>query len=280
MTTRTIRRRTGRRHAPRSVRTAATVVLLVLIVVAFAQLIAPEPRDALSLATRLAAPSATHWLGTDELGRDVLSRTIYSTQTSVLIAACATILSGLIGAVMGTLAGWFGGTIDTMVSFVIDIQSSIPAFILALGAVVFFGGSPIALVLVLALEGWERIARILRAEVMAARRSGYINAALNLGVPTGTVIRHHLLRALFAPLGVLLTLAFPAKILIESALSFLGLGIRPPQTSLGQMVGIGREYLATAWWIAVVPGVVIFAMSVAISILGDHLQERVIGNAG
>jgi len=199
MTTRTIRRRTGRRHAPRSVRTAATVVLLVLIVVAFAQLIAPEPRDALSLATRLAAPSATHWLGTDELGRDVLSRTIYSTQTSVLIAACATILSGLIGAVMGTLAGWFGGTIDTMVSFVIDIQSSIPAFILALGAVVFFGGSPIALVLVLALEGWERIARILRAEVMAARRSGYINAALNLGVPTGTVIRHHLLRALFAP---------------------------------------------------------------------------------
>lgn len=280
MTTLMLRRRTRGRHAPWSVRIAAAIVLLVVIVVAFAQLVAPEPLDALSLATRLAAPSGSHWLGTDELGRDVLSRTIYSTQTSVLIAVCATVLSGLIGAVMGTLAGWFGGIVDTVVSFVIDVQSSVPAFILALGALVFFGGSPVALVLVLALEGWERIARVLRAEVMAARRSGYINAALNLGVPTGTVIRHHLIRALFAPLGVLLTLAFPAKILIESALSFLGLGIRPPQTSLGQMVGTGQEYLATAWWIAVVPGVVIFLISVAISILGDHLQERVVGDAG
>jgi peptide/nickel transport system permease protein len=204
----------------------------------------------------------------------------YAIQTSVLIAASATILSGLIGGVLGGTAGWFGGKTDTIVSFFIDVQSSIPAFILALGALVFLGGTPAVLIGVLAIEGWERIARVTRAEVMSVRRSGYVTSTLNLGVSRSTTVSHHLLPALIAPLAVQLTLAFPSKILIESALSFLGLGIRPPETSLGQMVGSGDQYLATAWWIVVAPGVAIFLISLAVGILGDYLQDRMLRNAG
>jgi peptide/nickel transport system permease protein len=114
---------------------------------------------------------------------------------------------------------------------------------------------------------------------MAARRSGYIAATLNLGVSRWVTIRHHLLPGLVAPLTVLLTLAFPTKILVESALSFLGLGIRPPDTSLGQMVGSGDEYLATAWWVVVLPGITIFLISLAVGIIGDRLQDQMISRA-
>jgi len=259
---------------------ALIIVAITLFVTIFGRLIAPEPLETVGLTQRLLPPSPEHLLGTDQLGRDVFSRMFYAVQTSVLIAASATILSGLIGGVLGGTAGWFGGRTDTVVSFFIDVQSSIPAFILALGALVFLGGTPAVLIGVLAIEGWERIARVTRAEVMSVRRSGYVTSTLNLGVSRYTTVAHHLLPALIAPLAVQLTLAFPSKILIESALSFLGLGIRPPETSLGQMVGSGDQYLATAWWIVVVPGLAIFLISLAVGILGDYLQDRMLRNAG
>ncbi len=269
-----------RRRPPWSLGVALVIVALAFFVTIFGRLVAPQPLEAAALIHRLLPPSSAHVFGTDELGRDIFSRLIYATQTSVLIATSATLLSGLIGALFGSLAGWFGGATDTVISFFIDVQSSLPAFILALGALVFFGGTPLVLVIVLALEGWERIARVTRAETMSVRRSGYVNSTLNLGVSRFTTVRHHLLPALTAPLAVQLTLAFPAKILIESALSFLGLGIRPPDTSLGQMVGTGEQYLASAWWVVVIPGATIFLVSLAIGITGDHLQDRMIQNAG
>ena len=259
---------------------ALVIVAVTLFVTLFGSLVAPHPLESVSLLERLQPPSPKHWFGTDQLGRDIFSRMFYAVQTSVLIAASATILSGLIGAVLGSVAGWFGGVADTIVSFFIDVQSSIPAFILALGALVFLGGTPAVLVVVLAIEGWERIARVTRAEVMSIRRSGFVVSTLNLGVARSTTIAHHLLPALVAPLAVQLTLAFPSKILIESALSFLGLGIRPPETSLGQMVGASDQYLATAWWVVVVPGIAIFLISLAVGIIGDYLQDRVLRNAG
>jgi peptide/nickel transport system permease protein len=259
---------------------ALVIVAIVVLVTILAQAIAPEPLESVAITQRLLPPSSHHLLGTDQLGRDVVSQLLYAIQTSVLIAGSATLLSGLIGAILGTLAGWFGKGVDTVVSFCIDVQSSIPAFILALGALVFFGGTPTVLVIILAVEGWERIARVTRAEVMSVRRSGYVQSTLNLGVSRFTTVRHHLLPALVAPLVVQLTLAFPTKILLESALSFLGLGIRPPDTSLGQMVGSGQQYLASAWWIVVVPGLAIFLISLAVGIIGDHLQDRMIRHAG
>jgi peptide/nickel transport system permease protein len=262
-----------------SVTIALAIMAIALFVTTSSRIIATEPLEFVQLTQRLLPPSAEHLLGTDQLGRDVLDRLIHSIRTSVLIAGSATILSGFIGAVLGGLAGWFGKAADTTVSFLIDVQSSIPAFILALGALVFFGGTPLVLVIILAVEGWERVARVTRAEVMSIRRSGFVNSTLNLGVSRSATIRHHVLPALGAPLAVQLTLAFPTKILIESALSFLGLGIRPPETSLGQMIGGGQQYLASAWWIVVAPGVTIFLISLAVGIIGDHLQERVIQRA-
>ncbi len=273
-------KRRARRAPSWSLGFALAIVAIVLFVTIFAQVVAPQPLESVAMTQRLLPPSARYVLGTDQLGRDMVSRLLYSTQTSVLIAGSATLLSGFIGAVLGALAGWFGKAVDTTVSFFIDVQSSIPGFILALGALVFFGGTPAVLVIILAIEGWERIARVTRAEVMSIRRSGFVNSTLNLGVSRFTTIRNHVLPALIAPLTVQLTLAFPTKILLESALSFLGLGIRPPDTSLGQMVGTGQQYLAFAWWIVVVPSAAIFLISLAVGIIGDYLQDRVIRNAG
>ncbi|WP_311879101.1 ABC transporter permease [Microbacterium forte] len=255
------------------------VLLCALVVTCFAAPLAPYGLNEGVLADRLQPPNSSHWFGTDDLGRDVLSRTLYALQTSVLIAVTATILGGIFGSLMGALAGWFGGAIDTVISFLIDVQASIPAFILALGAIVLFGGSPIALVVVLAIEGWERFARIMRGQVMLARTSGYATSAVNLGVPTSAVLIRHIAPAVAGPMLVQLTQALPTKILIESALSFLGLGISAPQTSLGQMVGAGRDYLTTAGWIALVPGLVIIVISVAISLIGDQLQDRLVDRA-
>jgi len=275
------RSRYRRRKFPTwSLKISLGIVAVVALVTVFGHFLAPQPLGAVAMTQRLQAPSAEHIFGTDELGRDILSQLIYSIQTSVVIAGSATLLSGFIGGLLGALAGWFGGAVDSTVSFFIDVQSSIPALILALGALVFFGGTPAVLVVILAVEGWERIARVTRAEVMSVRRSGYVNSTLNLGVSRFTTVRHHLLPALVAPLAVQLTLAFPSKILLESALSFLGLGIRPPNTSLGQMVGSGEQYLAFAWWIVLVPGVAIFLISLAVGIIGDHFQDRMIRNAG
>ncbi|MFG1710962.1 ABC transporter permease [Nonomuraea sp. M3C6] len=281
-TGRPARRRILRRAAPRSgttVKLSLAVLILVVLVVAFGDSLAPHSYQAVNLIDRLQAPSAQHWLGTDDLGRDAFSRVLHGVRVSVLIALGATAAGGVIGGLLGALAGWRGGVIDTVVSFLVDVQASLPSFVLALGAIVVLGGSPTTLVIVLGVEGWERFARIARAQAMGERRAGYVESALNLGVPESVVIRHHVAPALIAPLVVTATLAFPSKILIESALSFLGLGVQPPQTSLGQMVGDGRDHLATAWWIAVVPGLVIFVISLAVSIVGDYYQDRIISDA-
>lgn len=266
-----------RSAVPRSgttVRLAFAVLVLVLLVTVCGDLVVPHSYQAVHLTDRLRAPSAGHWLGTDELGRDMFSRVLHGLRVSVLIAFGATVAGGVVGSLLGALAGWCGGVVDTAVSFLVDAQASLPSFVLALGAVVIVGSSPTTLVVVLGVEGWERFARIARAQTMSERRAGHVESALDLGVTAPVVIRHHVLPALVAPLTVTATLAFPGKILLESALSFLGLGVQPPQTSLGQMVGDGRDYLATAWWIAVVPGLVIFVVSLAVSVVGDHYQDR------
>nr|WSY48844.1 ABC transporter permease [Streptomyces sp. NBC_00886] len=255
------------------------VLVLVLLVAICGDLVAPNFYRAVHLTDRLQGPSAGHWLGTDQLGRDVFSRVLHGLRISALIALGATAASGVVGGLLGALAGWCGGIVDTVVSFLVDVQASLPSFVLALGALVIVGGSPTTMVVVLGIEGWERFARIARAQTMSERRAGYVESALDLGVPEPVVIRHHVLPALIVPLTVTTTLAFPGKILLESALSFLGLGVQPPQTSLGQLVGDGRDYLATAWWIAIVPGVVIFVVSLAVSIVGDHYQDRIISDA-
>lgn len=241
-----------------------------------APVVAPAQLGSSDLTHRLQAPSWQHPFGTDDLGMDVLSQTLYGLRTSLYISVTATVICSVIGIVLGAAAGWLGGRIDTVVSFFVDVQSSLPAFILALGAVAFFGGSPLTLIIVLSLQGWERIARVVRAQTMAVRQSTYVDSSLALGVHPLRVVLRHLLPAIAGPTLVQVTLALPVKIIIESSLSFLGLGIQPPDTSLGQIIGEGRDYLTNAWWISLFPGLFIVILGVAVGLIGDRLQDRMV----
>lgn len=265
-----------RRLASPEILTLTGFLTLVAAAAILAPILAPQGLGEAHLEDRLQAPSSTHLFGTDDVGRDVLSQSLYGLRTSLGIAGAATLISATIGTTLGALAGWFGGKLDAAISFTIDVQASLPAFILALGALVFFQGSTTALIIVLALEGWEKFARIIRGQAMTIRHAGYVNAALHLGVHPLAVIRRHLLPGITGPLAVQVTLTLPTKIIIESSLSFLGLGIQPPDTSLGQIIGAGREYLTSAWWIALTPGLLIILIGIAVGILGDRLQDRMI----
>ena len=252
---------------------------LALIVALLAGLIAPYDFRALDLGARLAPPVflgglASHPLGTDELGRDVLSRLLMSVQISFTVAFCATLISALIGVTLGFLAAHFRGLIDQIVLMLIDLQAVMPFMIFALAVLAFFGNDLRLFVLLMGFYGWERTARISRGLAIAANAQGYVEAVRQLGARPSRVYFAHILPNTASTLIVAMTLSFPEIILLESGLSFLGLGVQPPLTSLGNMVGYGRDYLQSAPWIPLAPSVVIVLSTLAVSILGDWLRDR------
>ena len=259
--------------------TAAFLVLAILaFVTAFAQLILPYEFDAIDLLARLAPPlpldgsDAAHPLGTDKLGRDVLSRLFIATQTSILLSLLGTVFGAVFGTLLGFLAAHRGGWVDEIISTGVDFQAAMPWFVIALAVLSFLGNSMTVFLLLMSLYGWERYARITRGLVLSAREEGYALAQHALGATPRHIYWKHVLPNIMSPLIVQLTINFPETILFETSLSFLGLGIRPPLTSLGQMLGEGRDYLVTAWWLAVVPGMVIFFATLSMSIVGDWLR--------
>jgi peptide/nickel transport system permease protein len=225
---------------------------------------------------RFAKPFATpdHLLGSDYLGRDVLSNLLVATQTTLMIALVGSIVCALIGTTLGLLAAHFGGWIDNIVMGFADSMASIPFIIVALGVLAMFGSSPLLFVFLVGFQNWERYARLTRGLVISAREEGYAEAARIVGVPPRRIYFRHMLPNIAGPLIVQFTVNFPEIILLESGLSFLGLGIQPPATSLGLMVADGRTYLAIAWWMAACPGVVIVLTTLSISLLGDYLRDR------
>jgi peptide/nickel transport system permease protein len=244
-----------------------------------ADLIRPYGITAMDLRARLQPPVGfggdwAHPLGTDELGRDVFSRLVESIRMSLLIAFGATIIAAVFGTTMGFLAAHFRGWVEQAVLMLIDFQASMPFLILALSVLAFFGNSLPLFICLMGLYGWERHARISRGLAIAANAQGYAAAVRQLGATPMRIYMKHVLPNIASTLIVAATLSFPEVVLLESGLSFLGLGVQPPMTSLGNMVGYGREYLTRAPWILLSPSIVIVLTTLSVSILGDWLRDR------
>nr|WP_156936578.1 ABC transporter permease [Chelativorans sp. J32] len=233
---------------------------------------------AIDLRARLSPPIGfggdwAHPLGTDDLGRDVLARLVASLRTSLAIALGAVIISATIGTLIGILAAHLRGWVDQVVVAAVDAQVSVPFIIISLTLTAIFGNNLYLFIFILGMFGWERYTRLARAMTMASRGRGYVLAMSTLGFSWPRIYLRHVLPNIASTLLVTATITFPEVILLETSLSFLGLGIQPPMTSLGNMLGFGRSYLLTGWWIAVAPGLAIFLCALSVSIIGDWARS-------
>ena len=264
---------------PPSVAVSLFWIGIMLVVSVLAGLLVPYDYAAIDLRNRLAPPvplpgsSLAHLLGTDELGRDILSRLIFSIRISILVALLGTVIGATIGTIAGFVAAHFRGWVDELIMIAVDFQAAIPYLVLALAVLAFFGNSLVLFIALVSIYGWEQYARLARGLTMASQEQGYAVALRVLGASTPRIYVHHILPNIMSALIVNMTLNFPQTVLLETSLSFLGLGIQPPLTSLGNMVGFGRDHLISAWWIAAVPAFVIFATTLAFSIVGDWLRD-------
>ena len=248
-------------------------VVLMLLTGVLAPLIAPHGYSNQSLLQRLQPPSAAHWLGTDGFGRDVLSRVIWGTRVSLQIGFLATALALLVGTALGSAAGYFGGAADTAIMRAADAFMAMPALFLILVVVALFGASLLNTALVISLVTWAQVARVVRAECLSLRGREFIDAAHALGAGHARILGRHLLLNAMPVIIVQATLLLGQTILIESALSYLGLGAQPPLPSWGNMVVEGRQFLASAWWIAAFPGLAIFLTVLGFNLFGDGLRD-------
>jgi peptide/nickel transport system permease protein len=258
------------------------LLILIILSAIFAPLVAPHDPLQQSLRARLDPPfwieggSTDYPLGTDRLGRDILSRIIYGARTSLAIGLVALVIGSTIGTVVGLIAGYFGGWLDEAVMTIVDIQLAFPFVLLAIALVAVLGTSLGVLIVVVGLSGWVTYARIARARVLSLRETGFIEAIESVGATNLRVLARHILPNTFSPLIVLASLELSRLIILEATLSFLGLGVQPPTPSWGGMIGDGREYLGSAegWWISIMPGIVLFITALGISRLGDWTRDR------
>lgn len=264
-----------RRNVPLSVGLGIVWLTAMVLIAIFADQMRPYGITAMDLTSRLSPPgNVKHWLGTDELGRDVLSRLIQSIRISLIIAFGATILSAVFGTALGFAAAQFRGAVEHLVLALADFQAALPFLIMSLAVLAFFGSSMLLLVCLMGFYGWERYARIARGLAISASAQGYAAAVVQLGATPARVYLRHILPNVASTLIVSMTLTFPEIILMESGLSFLGLGVQPPETSLGNMVGFGREYLTRAPWVMLAPAAVIMLTTLSISLVGDWLRDK------
>lgn len=267
--------RRSRRLAARVQKWTAIVAVLVIGVCALlAPLIVPFDPVAISLADTFQPPSAAHWMGTDPLGRDILSRVIAGARVSLTVALIVVGLAGLIGTTLGVVAGYLGGTADAVIMRLTDMQLAFPAVILALVLAGVIGVDMTNLVIVLTLANWARFARVTRGEVLSLKSREYVLLARLAGAGTGWILRRHIVPNVLGTLIVLATLDLGSVIVLEATLSFLGLGVQPPLASWGSMVAEGRSHLSNAWWICVLPGAVLIVTVLAANQLGDVLREK------
>ncbi|NVD42613.1 ABC transporter permease [Ensifer sp. HO-A22] len=251
------------------------IIIFVALLAIFAPAVAPFPAQGLgapNIADKLTPPSAEYWLGTDHLGRDMVSRVIYGARVSLTTGLLIVALSLVIGLPIGLLAGYFGGWIDDALMRVTDVFLAFPALLLAVLMAAAMGPGMVNATVAVAVTWWPWYARLARAEVLVLRGQPYIEAARVMGVSHGTIILRHILPSTSRPLAVQAALDFGPALLTASALSFLGLGILPPTADWGQMVNAGRAFFPLRWWYAAAPGVTIFVLALAFSVLGDALR--------
>ncbi|MGH7316965.1 MAG: ABC transporter permease [Candidatus Rokuibacteriota bacterium] len=268
-----------RRRAPWLVVGGLGFVALLLLGAATAPLLAPQDPTRQSLRGRLSAPTwegsdgRAHLLGTDHLGRDVLSRVIYGSRVSLLVGFAAVIVGGVLGSAAGLLAGFSRGRLDAVIMTVADAQLAFPFILLAIGIIAVLGPSFPTLVVVIGLSGWVSYARILRSQVLVVRSREFVESIHALGGSLARIVLRHVLPNVLSSIVVIATLELARAIVLEATLSFLGLGIQPPTPSWGGMVHEGREYLDSAWWISTFPGLVLMITSIVVSRTGDWLRD-------
>jgi peptide/nickel transport system permease protein len=263
-------RRWAGRH-PAAVAAAACLAVLALAAV-FAPWLAPRPPDAVDLRLRLAPPGAAGWLGTDEIGRDVLSRLLFAGRGSLLLGLGVAAVAVGLGGVLGALAGYLGGWVDAAVAAAVDALLSIPALALAMVAAAFLELTPTRLVLVLALLSWTTVARLVRGQVLTLAHWPFVEAARALGASRARLLARHIVPNVLGPVTVAGTLLVAYAILVESALSFLGFGVPPPTATWGGMLHAAQVHLTEAPWLGVFPGLAIVLAVASINLLGDALR--------
>ena len=256
-------------------------LLLIILLGILAPLIAPHDPNATNLLARSQPPvwmtggTWSHVFGTDNIGRDLLSRCLYGIRTSFGIATLGLVFSAFLGIALGLLSGLGGTWVDRIVMTITDVFITLPNLLLLLCGIALLGTDIWVLVLMIGLIRWEAYARLVRGQVLALRAEGYVEASRALGGSKRRIALLHILPNLASPLVVILTLSFPGVLLMEAGLSFLGVGVQPPTASLGRMIGDGRDYLINAWWISGMPSIVIVTITLLFQLIGDALRDRI-----
>ena len=257
----------------------SVIVVLVLLIALLAPLLAPHDPYQQDLLKRLVPPvwdsrgSWEHILGTDHLGRDYLSRLIYGARISLLIGIGAALISGIIGTIMGVMAGYFGGRVDMIVTFMITVRLSMPVVLVALAVVAIVGGSLQVVIAVLGLLLWDRFAVVMRSSTLQIRSMDYVAAARAVGCSTSRVLMTEVMPNVVNNLIVITTIEIAHAIILEAALSFLGLGVQPPMPSWGLMVSEGKDMMLFEPWLITIPGVALFLLVLAINLMGDGVRD-------
>ncbi len=254
------------------------IILIALVAAAFPSVLAPYNQDLTNLAARLEGPGfrygAQHFLlGTDSLGRDVLSRVIWGVRPSVVVAVVAVLVAGVSGSTLGIVAGTIEGGVGTIIMRFADMVLSIPFFLLAILVVAALGPSLVNVVVVLALVRWPIYARVAYGQSIEVSKRESVRSAIALGARQWRVMRYHILPEVLAPLIVVATLEVGSMIVYEAALSFIGLGTQPPAPSWGSMLSEGEQYVSTAWWISTFPGLALFVLALSVNRLGDLIRD-------
>ncbi len=263
----------------RGARLGAGLLLALVLAAVLAPVLAPHDPLEADVTQRLRPPvwaergTAANLLGTDQLGRDVLSRTIYGARVSLLVGITAVLISGALGVLLGVVSAFQGGRLDTLIMRLADVQLAFPFILLAIAVVAVVGGGLLNVILILGVTGWVSYGRVVRSQVLSVQEKEYVEAARALGSPTVVVIGRHVLPNVMTPVIVLATFNVASYMVAEASLTFLGLGVQPGIPSWGNMLADGREYIRAAWWMAVFPGLALVLTVLSINLLGDWLRE-------
>jgi ABC-type dipeptide/oligopeptide/nickel transport system permease subunit len=250
-----------------------SIVIVFVVVAVFCPLFSPYDPYHINLYERLSPPCKEHLCGTDNIGRDILSRIIYGTRVSLVIGVVATLISMILGLFFGVVSGYFSGYVDKVILCLIDIMLAFPGLLLAIGVAVAIGPGLLTLFMALSVVGWAGFARMVRGVVMATKEQVYVEAARAIGVSDMGIILKHILPSCVSMVIVLATLKIGSFILGEAALSFLGLGAQPPTPTWGSMVATGFAFLRSAPWISIIPGLSIAIVVIGFNLLGDGLRD-------
>jgi peptide/nickel transport system permease protein len=247
----------------------ATVLLLALL----APWVAPYDPDAIDVKAILLSPSPAHWMGTDGLGRDVFSRMLYGARISLLVGFVAVGIATVIGVILGAVSGFYRGWVDIIIMRLVDVMLSIPTFFLILAVIAFLTPSIWNIMIVIGLTSWMGVTRLVRAEFLSLREREFVLSAETLGAKSNRLIFRHLLPNSLTPIIVSSVLGIASAVLVESGLSFLGLGVQPPQASWGNILTDGKEYIEFAWWLSLFPGMAILLTVLGYNLLGEGLRD-------